>query len=473
MLGFLVYKGFCEWACVVHNVIQSHSSTRTGETVLETVLKFSKGIISPEIMHDCLRVRASLWDFHQRAEAALMKFHNSPISPDILSKMKRLVSIPSSLLFGLLLLILTIVGLVGNVVVIIAIGGDRKMRRTAMNMLLFNLAVADALNLITTTVEWSNTVLLGSPEWVLPPIFCPIARYLEITFLFASIMTQLIVCVERYIAIVYPIRARQLCSRCKILTTIFIMWIFVALFALPYAILHKKRPTSKGCHNIYSSSSFWQNYKWIEFASFYFLPCIIFVVLYSKVSKVLWAKNRFLQQGRILCSFIIFSKCLRNKMFDNVSSSLLSASSSMQEIQTMTDALKLRRNVVKMLVACVSVYFFCYSPIQGIFLSRALFEIHFSPPYEFILLMNALAMMCSACNPLLYTLFSKKFRARIARILWFSNGKRLPKRNDFSIVKVTANEPTGRLRLDWHHGDDFTPTHYCSESKLDMRSFKG
>lgn len=319
------------------------------------------------------------------------------------------------------------------------------MRRTAMNMLLFNLAVADALNLITTTVEWSNTVLLGSPEWVLPPIFCPIARYLEITFLFASIMTQLIVCVERYIAIVYPIRARQLCSRCKILTTIFIMWIFVALFALPYAILHKKRPTSKGCHNIYSSSSFWQNYKWIEFASFYFLPCIIFVVLYSKVSKVLWAKNRFLQQ----------------------------ASSSMQEIQTMTDALKLRRNVVKMLVACVSVYFFCYSPIQGIFLSRALFEIHFSPPYEFILLMNALAMMCSACNPLLYTLFSKKFRARIARILWFSNGKRLPKRNDFSIVKVTANEPTGRLRLDWHHGDDFTPTHYCSESKLDMRSFKG
>uniref|UniRef100_A0A915CBJ5 G-protein coupled receptors family 1 profile domain-containing protein n=1 Tax=Parascaris univalens TaxID=6257 RepID=A0A915CBJ5_PARUN len=111
--------------------------------------------------------------------------------------MKRLVSVPSSLLFGLLLLILTIVGLIGNVVVIIAIGGDRKMRRSAMNMLLFNLAVADALNLITTTVEWSNTVLLGSPEWVLPPIFCPIARYLEITFLFASIMTQLIVCVER------------------------------------------------------------------------------------------------------------------------------------------------------------------------------------------------------------------------------------------------------------------------------------
>ncbi|VDK21474.1 unnamed protein product [Anisakis simplex] len=111
--------------------------------------------------------------------------------------MKRLVSVEWSLFFGFVLLTLTIVGLLGNIVVIAAIGGDRKMRRTAMNILLFNLAIADALNLITTTVEWSSTVLLGSPEWVLPPLLCPVARYLEITFLFASIMTQIIVCIER------------------------------------------------------------------------------------------------------------------------------------------------------------------------------------------------------------------------------------------------------------------------------------
>uniref|UniRef100_A0A915EAS5 Thyrotropin-releasing hormone receptor n=1 Tax=Ditylenchus dipsaci TaxID=166011 RepID=A0A915EAS5_9BILA len=77
----------------------------------------------------------------------------------------------------------------------------------------------------------------------------------------------------------------------------------------------------------------------------------------------------------------------------------------------------MRRSVVKMLVACVSVYFICYSPIQGIFLSKVLFNVTFHPPYEFILLMNALALLCSACNPLLYTLFSKRFRARITRLL--------------------------------------------------------
>ncbi|VDN18775.1 unnamed protein product [Gongylonema pulchrum] len=237
----------------------------------------------------------------------------------------RTVSIPYALLFGTLFVILTTVGLVGNLVVIAAIAGDKKMRNSVMNMLLFNLAVADALNLITTVVEWSPTIALGRLGWILPAVLCPVARYLEIIFLFVSIMTQLIVCVERYIAIAYPMHARRLCSRQNIFVTILITW----LFSIPH----------------------------------------------------------------------------------------ISASSSQAEIRSRSEALRTRRNVVKMLVACVSIYFICYSPIQGIFLSKALFGIHVSTPYEFILLMNALAMMCSACNPLLYTLFSKKFRARITRIL--------------------------------------------------------
>jgi hypothetical protein len=107
------------------------------------------------------------------------------------------------------------------------------------------------------------------------------------------------------------------------------------------------------------------------------------------VSLVLWAKNRQLYEE----------------------------SASPGDLNPHSEALTMRRNVVKMLVACVCVYFICYSPIQGIFLSKGLFNVSFHPPYEFILLMNALAMTCSACNPLLYTLFSKKFRARVTRLI--------------------------------------------------------
>ncbi|KAK0416619.1 hypothetical protein QR680_012592 [Steinernema hermaphroditum] len=334
--------------------------------------------------------------------------------------MRRLVSLPWATFFGSLFVVLTAVGLVGNTIVIVAISGDRKMRKSVMNMLLLNLAVADALNLFTTMAEWTNTIIVGRPEWILPDLLCPVARYFECVFLFASIFTQLIVCVERYIAIVYPIHARRLCSRTNILFLVGLSWLFVATFALPYALLNEKSPKSRTCHNFFMGTAFWTNYKWAEFFTFYLGPFVIFIVLYSKVSCVLWAKNRQLYEG---------------------------VSNTTSEVSQRSEALAMRRNVVKMLVACVCVYFICYSPIQGIFLSKVLFNVSVHPPYEFILLMNALAMTCSACNPLLYTLFSKRFRARMAKLLLCRtpNAETNPRKDitNNSFTKVPFRERCG------------------------------
>lgn len=59
----------------------------------------------------------------------------------------RIVSISYALLFGTLFVILTAVGLLGNLVVIAAIAGDKKMRHSVMNMLLFNLVPQFSLHL--------------------------------------------------------------------------------------------------------------------------------------------------------------------------------------------------------------------------------------------------------------------------------------------------------------------------------------
>lgn len=53
--------------------------------------------------------------------------------------MRRLVSVPWSTLFGSLFVVLTCVGIFGNVIVILAIGGDKKLRKSVMNILLLNL----------------------------------------------------------------------------------------------------------------------------------------------------------------------------------------------------------------------------------------------------------------------------------------------------------------------------------------------
>lgn len=109
----------------------------------------------------------------------------------------RQLSLQGSLLIGAFFVLATVCGIVGNVTVIIAVALDRTMRRSAMNLLLLNLAVADVCNLLTSSLEWSPAMIFGFPAWAFPAALCPLTRYLECAFLFASILTQLTVCVER------------------------------------------------------------------------------------------------------------------------------------------------------------------------------------------------------------------------------------------------------------------------------------
>lgn len=137
-------------------------------------------------------------------------------------------------------------------------------------------AMADVLNLLVGIVEWLPLLLLQYRGWKLAEVLCPVCRYLECVFLFASISTQIIVCIERfspllsfstspvnagyfvicfraasagfvvdasegdcrYIAIVHPIKARELCSRRNVLFSLALAWTFSLAFAAPYALFH-------------------------------------------------------------------------------------------------------------------------------------------------------------------------------------------------------------------------------------------
>lgn len=94
----------------------------------------------------------------------LMKFQQ----PSEMASRTRLISVELSAFVGTFFICSTLFGLIGNAAVIIAIAGDKIMRRSAMNILLLNLAVADMLNLITIILEWSPAVVHGYPAFDFP-----------------------------------------------------------------------------------------------------------------------------------------------------------------------------------------------------------------------------------------------------------------------------------------------------------------
>nr|CAD2175919.1 unnamed protein product [Meloidogyne enterolobii] len=156
------------------------------------------------------------------------------------------------------------------------------MCKSAMNLMLINLA---------------PTLWIGRPHWLINWRWgCPLIRYFECVFLFASILSQLIVCIERFIAICYPLQARRLCSNKKAIYSLIIIWIFVLLFSLPNILFNRRinlfinlsennnnNEHLTICINPWSSRRSWIIYKWAEFILFFFTPAICCVLLYFQL----------------------------------------------------------------------------------------------------------------------------------------------------------------------------------------------
>lgn len=129
-----------------------------------------------------------------------------------------------------------LVGMSGNLLVCLVILKHRNMK-TPTNYYLFSLAISDLL-----------VLLFGMPleiyeMWNNYPFFfglvgCYFKTALFETVCFASILSVTTVSVERYVAILYPFRAKLKNTRRRALRIIITLWIVSVLFSVPNTSIH-------------------------------------------------------------------------------------------------------------------------------------------------------------------------------------------------------------------------------------------
>lgn len=161
------------------------------------------------------------------------------------------------------------------------------------------------------------------------------------------------------------------------------IWSLAFLFATPQAFHEAiKKPSGKQCLLANNLIPYVDEF---QFVVFYLIPMVITICTYGQVSYVLWSSSLHLQEGR-----------QRSKDSEND---------------------RTRKSVVKMLIACVTVYFSCYTPINLLFLASKLTTKRLEVPKAVRLLLNLLAYACSCVNPFVYSIFSRKFRLRFRQLL--------------------------------------------------------
>uniref|UniRef100_A0A8C4RLD7 Mu-type opioid receptor n=1 Tax=Erpetoichthys calabaricus TaxID=27687 RepID=A0A8C4RLD7_ERPCA len=269
--------------------------------------------------------------------------------------------------------IVCVVGLVGNVLVMYVIIRYTKMK-TATNIYIFNLALADALATSTLPFQSVN-FLMGT--WPFGDVLCKIVMSIDYYNMFTSIFTLTTMSVDRYIAVCHPVKALDFRTprNAKIINVC--NWILSSAIGLPVMVMATTTNDSNGvtdCTLTFPHPSwYWENLlKICVFIFAFIMPVLIITVCYGLM--------------------ILRLKSVR----------MLSGSKEKDR--------NLRR-ITRMVLVVVAVFIVCWTPIHIYVIIKALVSVPSSllqsVTWHFCI---ALGYTNSCLNPVLYAFLDENFK---------------------------------------------------------------
>ncbi|XP_061674755.1 opioid receptor, delta 1b [Syngnathoides biaculeatus] len=270
--------------------------------------------------------------------------------------------------------LICVVGLLGNVLVMYGVVRYTKMK-TATNIYIFNLALADAL--ATSTLPFQSANYLMS-TWPFGELLCKAVIAIDYYNMFTSIFTLTMMSVDRYVAVCHPIRALDFRTPAKAKIINICIWILSSVIAVPVMIMAVTRVTGKGnvdCRIIFPQPDwYWDTVTKICVFIFAFLvPVLVITVCYGLM--------------------ILRLKSVR----------LLSGSKEKDR--------NLRR-ITRMVLVVVAAFIICWTPIHIFIIVRTIVKID----NKNLLVMAswhlciALGYTNSSLNPVLYAFLDENFK---------------------------------------------------------------
>ena len=368
-------------------------------------------------------------------------------------------SIYLNLNYTLTLLFSTIalIGMIGNILVILSVCIDLRMKRSLTNRLIVHVACCDLIILLFNIPDLIQFVSSRNGNWILNEISCKLIRSILVLAQYASVLTMCMITIERFIGIVYPLRSKLLLSKKNLRQMALFIWIFAIVCTSPnffyLRVIETDDHRTRHCFLVYSKDSIEHQrryiiHKSIESTIFYFIPLLLQIYCYIRISIELCRVDQTLTNSYVFkknevdddAEFDVDNEdnvTSRITMIDSPSNvpkhsfvdlkrnsySTIIHFKIREEKQRKNNhnLLKSRRSVIKMLVVVVLIYFISFSPQVLVFILFQTNAIRQTPkfietPY-FIAFTMLLVTISSASNPIVYTIFCYKFRLSFAKIL--------------------------------------------------------
>ncbi|XP_051962501.1 type-2 angiotensin II receptor [Xyrauchen texanus] len=315
------------------------------------------------------------------------------MSPSTYHYQKKVIPTFYSLIF--------LLGFFGNMLVVFVLY-HRSGRRTVANTYLVNLAMSDLL-FLSSLPFWAVYYSLDY-NWIFGKVMCKLCGSLLTINVYASIFFITCMSVDRYHAIVYPLHSQSSRSVNRARCVSCIIWVVAALTTLPTVVfrdIHTFPINNVTACVIYYPSEHWQTGLTLAKNILgFFLPFVVIATCYSRITVHLMAAPNYLEQ----------------------------------------DSARLV-HVLRMVVAVVLAFFFCWFPFHVLTFMGAVGELSVEWDCWVLQAINNLLpfFLClgfsnSAINPFLYCFVGNHFRER----LWQIYGEMLTQKRDSISTRLSS-----------------------------------
>ena len=292
--------------------------------------------------------------------------------------------------------IILLVSLVGNALVIFVICKNKQLQKS-INYYVFNMAVSDLFTPLTimpinvVRIISGSTAFMVDTPLVLGNILCKLCYFLPDVSLMVSIQSLLLISVDRFIAVVFPLQIKLISSKVRFIC-ISCTWIIAIAVHAPYFYTFKLiyDGNSYNCLQRWGANhvEIHKRYLTAVFITFYLVPMCVFAILYCTIAWTLkWRHKQ--RKSMSICRSGLYQK---------------------------------NTHIIRLSVAILTAYTVCIGP-QFVLIFIRTFMCHWQNPpicaFQTVIPFVSLFMVYSwsAINPCICFSFSKNYRNGLKEII--------------------------------------------------------
>lgn len=302
--------------------------------------------------------------------------------------------------------IIFLVSVIGNSLVCVVIARRRRMR-TVTNFFVLNLAASD-LAITCICIPFDIPVQESNYRWPYGEFFCKLLYPLQTVAMFASIFTLTAVSLNRFWAILYPLRNQM--TKKHAVVVIVIIWVVCILLTVPYVMVLSLDNTTMACNEYWPGTNYRKAYTASLFALQYVLPLSVITLAYLKIGLEL--RTCASVKNALSVNAVLYNTH-RNEA----------------------------RKVVRMLIVVTLLFAICVLPNNVMWLwldfGNGDSYAHF---WDMVAFTNIILFANSAANPIAYTICHENFREEFK--LYFTCDRKIFQ----SMAETTITYTRSRLR---------------------------